>query len=58
MFGFFLILDFWSFELLWQIKVLNGFLTLCKSEFGNAFGNNAKVESKILRHLKKYLKLK
>lgn len=38
---FFLMLDFWNYELLWQIKVLNRFwfLTLCKFELANAFGD-------------------
>lgn len=31
---------------LWQIKVLNEFLTLCKFEFANAFGNKTEVELK------------
>lgn len=46
---FFLILDFWSYELLWQIKVLNKFLALCK--FENAFGNKTEVESKDFKRI-------
>lgn len=49
-------LELWSYELLWQIKVLNRFrfLTLCKFEFANAFGNKKKkVESKDFKTFEK-----